>query len=43
MVSPLRNVLGRTNWNTDFTVDRPYRRHKLFFTIDVHGRRNVPH
>ncbi|QEY30995.1 hypothetical protein EVJ50_00730 [Synechococcus sp. RSCCF101] len=33
-ISPLGNALGRTNWNTDFAVDRPYRRYKLFFTAD---------
>jgi hypothetical protein len=27
-------VLGRTNWNTDFTVDRAYSHYKLFFTAD---------
>jgi hypothetical protein len=33
-VAPMRMLLGRTNWNTDFAVDRPYRRYKLFFTAD---------
>lgn len=28
------NAVGRTNWNTDFVVDRPYRSFKLFFTAD---------
>ncbi len=27
-------ALGRTNWNTDFVVDQPYRSYKLFFTAD---------
>jgi hypothetical protein len=25
-------LLGRTNWNTDFVVDRPYRSYRFFFT-----------
>ena len=25
-------AIGRTNWNTDFVVDQPYRSFKLFFT-----------
>ena len=33
-VSPLRMALGRTNWNTDFAVNQPYRSYKLFFTAD---------
>ena len=28
------NAVGRTNWNTDFVADRPYREFKLFFTAD---------
>jgi hypothetical protein len=28
------SAVGRTNWNTDFVVDRPYRQFKLFFTAD---------
>ena len=28
------SAVGRTNWNTDFVVDRPYDQHKLFFTAD---------
>ncbi len=28
------SALGRTNWNTDFVVDQPYRSFKLFFTAD---------
>lgn len=27
-------LLGRTNWNTDFIVDRPYRNYKFFFTAN---------
>jgi hypothetical protein len=30
-VSPLSMVLGRTNWNTDFAVTKPYRSYGLFF------------
>ena len=30
----LGNVVGRTNWNTDFVVNQPYRNFKLFFTAD---------
>ena len=33
-VGPMRMLLGRTNWNTDFAVDQSYRRFKLFFTAD---------
>jgi len=28
------NAIGRTNWNTDFAVDQPSKRFKLFFTAD---------
>ena len=28
------SAVGRTNWNTDFVVDQPYRSFKLFFTAD---------
>ena len=28
------NAVGRTNWNTDFVVDRSYKSFKLFFTAD---------
>lgn len=27
-------LLGKTNWNTDFAVNRPYGSYKLFFTAD---------
>ncbi|QNI70833.1 hypothetical protein CyaNS01_01701 [Cyanobium sp. NS01] len=27
-------LLGRTNWNTDFIVDRPYQKYKFFFTAN---------
>jgi hypothetical protein len=27
-------LLGRTNWNTDFIVDRPYKNYKFFFTAN---------
>ena len=27
-------AFGRTNWNTDFMVDQPSNRFKLFFTAD---------
>lgn len=27
-------LIGRTNWNTDFAVNGPYRSYKLFFTAD---------
>ena len=30
----LGRAVGRTNWNTDFVVNRPYRSYKLFFTAD---------
>jgi len=28
------HLLGKTNWNTDFIVDRPYRTYKFFFTAN---------
>tara|TARA_B100000959_G_scaffold264644_1_gene305347 strand:+ start:207 stop:680 length:474 start_codon:yes stop_codon:yes gene_type:complete len=28
------SAFGRTNWNTDFAVNQPYRNYKLFFTAD---------
>jgi len=27
-------LIGQTNWNTDFIVDRPYRSYKFFFTAN---------
>ena len=27
-------AVGRTNWNTDFVVNQPYKTFKLFFTAD---------
>lgn len=27
-------LIGHTNWNTDFIVDRPYRSYKFFFTAN---------
>ena len=27
-------LIGHTNWNTDFAVNRPYTSYKLFFTAD---------
>lgn len=27
-------LIGNTNWNTDFIVDRPYRSYKFFFTAN---------
>lgn len=29
---PPGKLLGRTNWNTDFVVDQPYRSYRFFFT-----------
>lgn len=31
-VMPLGMLIGQTNWNTDFSVDRPYSSYKFFFT-----------
>jgi hypothetical protein len=31
-VTPLGMAIGRTNWNTDFLVDRPYTSYRFFFT-----------
>lgn len=27
-------LIGKTNWNTDFIVDQPYRNYKFFFTAN---------
>jgi hypothetical protein len=35
-------VLGRTNWDTDFAVDQPYRSYKLFFTADSTDQATYP-
>jgi hypothetical protein len=33
-VTPYGMVLGRTNWNTDFSVNQPYSSYKFFFTAN---------
>ena len=35
-------AVGRTNWNTDFVVDQPYRSFKLFFTADSSDSTSYP-
>ena len=35
-------AIGRTNWNTDFVVDQPYRSFKLFFTADSSDPSSYP-
>ena len=35
-------AIGRTNWNTDFLVDQPYRSFKLFFTADSSDPAAIP-
>lgn len=35
-------VLGRTNWDTDFSVSRTYRSYKLFFTADSTDQATYP-
>ena len=35
-------AIGRTNWNTDFLVDQPYRSFKLFFTADSSDPSSYP-
>ncbi len=35
-------AVGRTNWNTDFVVDQPYRSFKLFFTADSSDPSSYP-
>ena len=35
-------AVGRTNWNTDFVVDQPYRSFKLFFTADSSDASSYP-
>ena len=38
----LGKAVGRTNWNTDFVVDRPYTSFKLFFTADSTDSTSYP-
>ena len=35
-------AIGRTNWDTDFVVDQPYRSFKLFFTADSNDPSSYP-
>ena len=35
-------AIGRTNWNTDFEVNQPYRSFKLFFTADSSDPSSYP-
>ena len=35
-------AIGRTNWDTDFVVDQPYRSFKLFFTADSSDPSSYP-
>jgi hypothetical protein len=35
-------LLGSTNWNTDFIVDRPFRRYQFFFTSASTDRATFP-
>ena len=35
-------AIGRTNWNTDFVVDQPYNKFKLFFTADSTDSASYP-
>jgi hypothetical protein len=35
-------ALGRTNWNTDFIVDRPFRSYQFFFTSASSDRATFP-
>ena len=35
-------AVGRTNWNTDFVVDQPYKSFKLFFTADSSDSTSYP-
>ena len=37
-LSPLSMALGRTNWNTDFAVTKPYRSYGLFFKSNPQSR-----
>ena len=41
-VSPFLLAFGRTNWNTDFVVDKPYRSYKLFFTAQSSEQATYP-
>lgn len=33
-VTPIGLIAGKTNWNTDFFVTKPYRSYKFFFTAN---------
>nr|WP_050757028.1 hypothetical protein [Cyanobium sp. PCC 7001] len=39
---PIGSTIGRTNWNTDFAVDRSYSSYKLFFTADSTDQGSYP-
>jgi hypothetical protein len=39
---PIGSTIGRTNWNTDFAVDRDYSSYKLFFTADSTDKGTYP-
>ena len=41
-VSPFLLAFGRTNWNTDFVVNQPYRSYKLFFTAQSSEQATYP-
>ena len=41
-LSPVGMVLGRTNWNTDFAVSKPFRSYKLFFTAQSTEQATYP-
>jgi len=39
---PIGSTIGRTNWNTDFVVNRPYSSFKIFFTADSTDQTRYP-
>ena len=38
----LVKAVGRTNWNTDFVVEKPYRSFRMFFTADSNDPCSYP-
>ncbi|MEB3331850.1 MAG: hypothetical protein VKI83_05105 [Synechococcaceae cyanobacterium] len=41
-VTPIGLLVGRTNWNTDFIVPRPFASYRFFFTADSSERASYP-
>jgi hypothetical protein len=41
-VSPIGLIAGKTNWNTDFFVSRPYRSYRFLFTATSSAKATYP-